>query len=173
VSEAVERAPQDEKRPPLADGLQGEREGAFGEHRFLMSGPHHEARVTFFSNLSYKSQIKLRIATDTYIGFLLLLYGRKKMFRTVLFALAFMSGPALAASHYHAEPLAQPTKQRVVTRDGVWSCSGGSCVAPRGNSRAEIACAVLVREVGALKSFSADGIGFGVGQLAKCNARAR
>ncbi|MFN3946367.1 MAG: CC_3452 family protein [Allosphingosinicella sp.] len=96
------------------------------------------------------------------------------MLRTALLALAFVSAPALAtSSHYLAQPVAAPTKETVVTRDAVWKCAGGACAAPRGNSRAEVACQALVREVGALASFSANGTAFAAEQLDKCNARAR
>jgi hypothetical protein len=93
---------------------------------------------------------------------------------TLAMALALAAAPALASGpYYHAQPEATSAKPKVVTRDGIWSCSGGACSAPRGNSRAEIACAGLVREVGALRSFAAGGAAFGDEQLAKCNARAR
>lgn len=95
------------------------------------------------------------------------------MFRPALLAMALVAAPAFASSHYHAEPQAQPAKQRVVTRDGIWNCGDGACTAAQGNSRPEIACAALVREVGALRSFSANGTTFAGDRLEKCNARAR
>jgi hypothetical protein len=95
------------------------------------------------------------------------------MFRPVLLVLAVVSAPAFASSQYHADPQAQPAKERVVTRDGVWNCGAGGCTAAQGNSRPEIACAALVRQVGALNSFSASGSTFAGAQLEKCNSRAR
>jgi hypothetical protein len=97
----------------------------------------------------------------------------KKMFRLALLGLALVSAPAYASPHYHADPQAQPARERVVTRDGARNCGADGCTAAQGNSRPEIACAALVRQVGALNSFSANGSTFAGEQLEKCNTRAR
>jgi hypothetical protein len=69
-----------------------------------------------------------------------------------------------------ATPSGQP---RLVVRDMVWRCDGGICVAPKGSSRPAVVCAALVREAGALRSFTVDGDALPADQLEKCNARAR
>jgi hypothetical protein len=98
------------------------------------------------------------------------------MIRPLFLAAAlFATAPALAAqgAFYSAEPAAAPSQDRFVARDAVWRCAGGVCSAPRGNARPAIACAQLVREVGALRSFSANGTAFGTAELEACNRRAR
>jgi hypothetical protein len=60
-----------------------------------------------------------------------------------------------------------------VVRDTIWACGDSGCeAADRSNSRPAIVCEVLVKEVGALRSFSAGGQPLTAGQLEKCNARA-
>ena len=50
---------------------------------------------------------------------------------------------------------------------------GGTCVAPKSSSRPAVVCAALVRETGAVRSFTVDGQALAAEQLEKCNARAR
>lgn len=95
------------------------------------------------------------------------------MFRRALIALAFLSTPALAAGHFDAQPLARPTQQRFVARDNAWRCTEAGCSSPRSATRPALVCAGLVREVGALRSFSVEGRPFSAEQLEVCNARAR
>jgi hypothetical protein len=89
-----------------------------------------------------------------------------------LFALAFASAPALAASDYRAEPARAPAETKIVLRDTIWNCTDQGCAAPKSNSRPAIVCALLVKEVGQLRSFSVGGEAMPADQLEKCNARA-
>ncbi|HEY0014566.1 MAG TPA: hypothetical protein VGB79_17120 [Allosphingosinicella sp.] len=89
-------------------------------------------------------------------------------------ALALLSAPAAASeAHFRAQPLAASEAVRLVVRDTVFRCGASGCVAPRGSSRPEHVCAALVREVGALASFSAAGRPFDAAALEDCNRRAR
>ncbi len=82
------------------------------------------------------------------------------------------AAPALA-SHYQAEPAARPAQTKLVVRDTLWQCGDGGCAsASKSNSRPAIVCAVLAKEVGALRSFTAGGRALSAEQLEKCNARA-
>lgn len=96
------------------------------------------------------------------------------MFRTILLSLAMLSTPALAAAPaYHADPLVKPAEDRVLARGSVWRCGDDGCVTSGATSRAAVMCTLLVREVGALRSFSADGRAFAAEALQSCNERAR
>lgn len=92
------------------------------------------------------------------------------MLRVVL-ASALLSSPALA-SHYQAELVQAPSDARIVVRDQLWTCGGGSCSAGKSNSRPAIVCAALVKEVGPLTRFTVAGQAFPPAALEKCNARA-
>lgn len=84
------------------------------------------------------------------------------------------AAPALAAApHYRAEPAAAPAADRLVVRDTAWRCNAAACWAPAMNSRPALVCAALVRELGALKSFTVAGQPLPADALEKCNARAR
>ncbi|WP_114952889.1 CC_3452 family protein [Sphingosinicella terrae] len=89
-----------------------------------------------------------------------------------LFALAFAT-PVASGPYYSAEPATPPTRERFVARENIWRCSAGTCVSPRSASRPAIVCSTLVREVGALRSFSVEGQPFAVEALESCNRRAR
>ena len=54
-----------------------------------------------------------------------------------------------------------------------WSCAGPACTAPRGTSRPAIVCARLVRELGPVSAFAADGRALEAADLERCNASAR
>ena len=89
-------------------------------------------------------------------------------------ALAPVSGFAQTTrGYYSATPVTAPAKASVVTRTTVWKCGEGTCVASKATSRDSIMCELVVREVGTLQSFSANGTAFDADALAKCNARAR
>ena len=95
------------------------------------------------------------------------------MFRPFLLSLAFLSTPALASGHFEAQPQGQPAQQRFVARDNVWRCGEAGCTSARTATRPALVCASLVREVGALRSFSVGGQAFGAEELENCNRRAR
>jgi hypothetical protein len=89
-------------------------------------------------------------------------------------ALAAPAAPAFARTNqYRAELSAPPSAQRLIVRDLVWSCGGGSCVAAQTTSRASTDCAALAGQVGALRSFAVAGQALPADELEKCNARAR
>ncbi len=95
------------------------------------------------------------------------------MLKALIPALALIATPALAAGHYHAQPAAKPAAAKLVLRDTIWSCGDAGCAAAsQSSSRPAIVCAILVKEVGALRSFSAGGQPLTAEQLEKCNARA-
>ncbi len=95
------------------------------------------------------------------------------MFRAASLVLALVATPALASSHYHAQPAAKPAAAKLVLRDTIWSCGDAGCAAAsQSSSRPAIVCEILVKEVGALRSFSAGGQPLTAEQLEKCNARA-
>ena len=96
------------------------------------------------------------------------------MFRIALASLALLSSSALAAGpYYSAEPATASAQQRFMARDNVWRCGEAGCTSSRTSSRPEIVCALLVRQVGALRSFSVDGRAFAPQELEACNSRAR
>ena len=93
------------------------------------------------------------------------------MTKILLAGLAFLSAPALASSHYLAQP-ASPADARVVAKDVLWKCGDSGCGAERSNSRPDVICASLARQVGKLSRFSVAGAEFTPDQLEKCNAKA-
>jgi hypothetical protein len=97
------------------------------------------------------------------------------MIRSALILFSLLSAtPALAAGpHFQAEPVAASAQPKLALRDTLWKCGAAGCTAAASNSRPAIVCAVLAREVGALKSFSAGGLPLGAAELGKCNARAK
>lgn len=95
------------------------------------------------------------------------------MLRYAILSLALVSGPAFAAG-FQAEAGSPPAQTRFVARDSIWRCAGTACVSTnRTSTRPAIVCAALARQVGALRSFSADGRAFGAEELQACNARTR
>jgi len=95
------------------------------------------------------------------------------MIRPLILTVAALSATPALANHFRAEPAAAPAKARFVARDNVWNCAAAGCVSNRSAARPAIVCATLVREVGALRSFTVEGRAFGAEELAACNARAR
>jgi hypothetical protein len=96
------------------------------------------------------------------------------MFRSAILAFAFLSAPALAAGPFRAEPVAPPSQERFVARDSIWRCAQGACTSANATAtRPAIVCSTLARQVGALRSFSAEGRAFAADELEACNARAR
>lgn len=74
---------------------------------------------------------------------------------------------------YRAEPAAPPAAARLIVKGIMWKCGPGGCIARQGNSRPAVDCPALVREVGALRSFTVGGRPVDPTALGKCNARAR
>ena len=95
------------------------------------------------------------------------------MLRYAILSIALVSTPAFA-SGFQAETGSQPSQGRFVARDSIWRCTGTSCVSTNETpTRPAIVCMALARQVGALRSFSANGRAFGAEELQACNARAR
>jgi hypothetical protein len=94
------------------------------------------------------------------------------MLKLTVLALALTAAPAFASSHHHAEPLAKPAAAKLLLRDMVWQCGDSGCAAGRSNSRPAVVCALLVKKVGGLKSFTTGGEAMAASELEKCNARA-
>jgi hypothetical protein len=119
--------------------------------------------------------IQLHIATQKEV--MAMTRQSRTLFVSFLFAFALSgaaAGPALASGvHYRAEPASPPATERLVVRDVVWKCGAAGCVAGKSNSRANVECAALARQVGTLRTFSAGGQALPADQLEKCNARAR
>ena len=89
------------------------------------------------------------------------------MLKATVLAFALAAAPALAAPHSRAEPAAQPAETRFPVRDVMWTCGEGSCTGGESNSRPAIVCALLAREVGQLRTFSAAGKPLSPEQLEK------
>jgi hypothetical protein len=88
--------------------------------------------------------------------------------------LAPVSGNAQTVrGYYSATTATAPGKTNIITRSTVWKCNDTVCTAPKATSRDTIMCELVVREVGTLQSFSANGTAFDAEALEKCNARAR
>jgi hypothetical protein len=75
--------------------------------------------------------------------------------------------------YYSATPATASAKTSIVSRSTVWKCGQGVCVAAKADARDNIMCELVVREVGALTAFRANGTEFDAAALAKCNAKAR
>jgi hypothetical protein len=87
--------------------------------------------------------------------------------------LILLSAAASPAPGYQAVPETQPREARLIVRDQLWYCGGGSCRAAEGNSRPEIVCQSVAGELGRLRSFAVAGAPLAADKLEKCNARAR
>lgn len=95
----------------------------------------------------------------------------------VLIATTLLSGAAADAqprsgSFYSATLTAPAEAPRAIAGGVVWTCAGTDCSAPRGTSRPGVMCARLVREVGTVSSFTADGVALDAAALERCNAAA-
>ena len=95
------------------------------------------------------------------------------MLRSAIVLAGLMAAPALASSHFQAEPAVAPIVDRIVARDTIWNRNGPTFEAGKSNSRPAVVCAVFVKQVGALKSFRIAGAPIAADDLQKCNARAR
>ncbi|CAA9540883.1 MAG: hypothetical protein AVDCRST_MAG23-2052 [uncultured Sphingosinicella sp.] len=95
------------------------------------------------------------------------------MLRTAILAFGLLAAPASAAPLFQAQPEVAPSKAKFALRDTLWKCGDAGCAAAQGHSRPAVACAVLAREIGALRSFSFKGEALPAEELARCNARAK
>lgn len=95
----------------------------------------------------------------------------------LLIATSLLSGAAADAQPrsggFYTATLAAPTEAtRAIAGGVVWNCAGTDCTAPRGTSRPGVMCARLVREVGAVSAFVANGEALDAAALERCNASA-
>jgi hypothetical protein len=82
--------------------------------------------------------------------------------------------PALAqGAYYVAKPAAGFDKASLVTRNTVWKCADGVCLAQKAADRPAIMCELVARNVGKLEQFAVAGAQFDAAALDKCNARAK
>jgi hypothetical protein len=104
------------------------------------------------------------------------------MSRFVSLAIALASTtlllPATAASaqgggYYNATPVTAPAKPNVITNGMMWKCGDTACTAAKGSARDTIVCELVVKRVGQLSTFTANGAAFDADALAKCNSRAK
>ena len=71
---------------------------------------------------------------------------------------------------YYKAELSQPAAERTVVAGGIaWTCSGTTCVAPKGTSRPLRVCRELQRDTSDVVRFTAKGEELGADKLAKCN----
>ena len=71
---------------------------------------------------------------------------------------------------YYKAELSQPAAERTVVAGGIaWTCSGTTCVAPKGTSRPLRVCRELQRDTGDIVNFTAKGEELDADKLAKCN----
>lgn len=77
-----------------------------------------------------------------------------------------------SGAFYSATLAAPADAPRTIAGGVVWNCAGTDCSAPRGTSRPTIMCARLVREVGPVSSFTANGETLDAAALERCNAAA-
>lgn len=88
-------------------------------------------------------------------------------------AATFFVAPAAFAAGYSAMPTTS-VAESFVAKDVLFKCGADGCVAAKAsNSRPAIVCAAVVREIGAVSSFTAAGTPFDADALARCNARAK
>ena len=146
-----------------------------------MIGPDHVLDLTLFCNIvildGTRREIRdFTLRIDTHINIDCISKrnpGVILMLRTAVLSLALLSSPAFA-NGFQAETGSQPPQTRFVARDSIWRCAGTSCVSTNDTStRPAIVCATLARQVGVLRSFSANGRAFSAEELQACNARAR
>jgi hypothetical protein len=88
-------------------------------------------------------------------------------------AVSSLFASAAGAGYYAATPVTAPAKPSLIAGSMMWKCDGGVCSAPKATSRDAIVCEQVVKRVGALSTFSANGTSFDEAALAKCNARAK
>lgn len=86
------------------------------------------------------------------------------------------SAPAAAAAKgpYYVAKLAAPIEEAKteIIRGVVWQCSGDTCRARKASSRASNICERLVKEMGAVKTFTVGGEALAADDLSSCNAKA-
>ena len=93
---------------------------------------------------------------------------------TVLLSAAGTPAFAAPATGYSLVPaVAIQSTESVVASDVVWKRVGDRYVAPAAGSRPAMVCAQVVKKLGKVSSFTANGEAFDDAALAKCNEKAK
>lgn len=93
---------------------------------------------------------------------------------TLLLSAAGTPAFAAPATGYSLVPAAAVTSSdSVVSSDVVWKRVGDRYVAPAAGSRPAMVCAQVVKKLGKVSSFTANGEDFDETALAKCNEKAK
>ena len=82
-----------------------------------------------------------------------------------------LATPALAAG-VRAVPVAAQSG-KIVAGETLWTCGAAGCAAAAITSRPAVACAQVVKQIGAVESFAVGDKALDADELAKCNARAK
>jgi hypothetical protein len=80
---------------------------------------------------------------------------------------------AQALGYYTATPATAPSEASFVTRNTIWSCDGGTCMAQKAADRPLFVCERIAKTVGKLDTFTVAGEALDADKLAKCNAKAK
>ena len=95
------------------------------------------------------------------------------MIRTVsAIALAALTAAPALATNYSAKPITA-VSQKVVARDVIWACGPAACQGSSQDGRPAIVCQSLVKKIGRVESFVANGRAFASAELDRCNAAAK
>ncbi|MFA9201135.1 MAG: hypothetical protein ACEQR8_08105 [Cypionkella sp.] len=89
------------------------------------------------------------------------------------FGTAVAPGPVQAAEgpYYRAELASPVSPTKSIVSGTVFNCNGTGCAAGKATSRPAIVCARLVRQVGPVARFTANGKDFAADELARCNGK--
>lgn len=90
----------------------------------------------------------------------------------VTFSATVTPAPAYAGESgpfYRAELAAPAGEARAIASGVAWSCTDTVCAAGKTTSRPVVVCARLVKQVGPVESFVADGEALNEEDLARCN----
>ncbi|MCU6455947.1 hypothetical protein LPN01_17860 [Sphingomonas sp. A2-49] len=100
-----------------------------------------------------------------------------KLIAPFALAAAILTGGAATAAPgadvYAAVPAAPTAKTNFITRSTAWRLQNGTFVAGQAPERPAVLCELVVRQVGALTSFTVAGKAYDADQLARCNAKAK
>lgn len=99
-------------------------------------------------------------------------FGAAVLIAATLLVGAEAQAQSRSGAFYSATLAAPADAPRTIAGGVVWNCAGTDCSAPRGTSRPAIMCARLVREVGPVSSFTANGEALDATALERCNAAA-
>ncbi|MCA1749044.1 MAG: hypothetical protein LC634_05745 [Sphingomonadales bacterium] len=95
------------------------------------------------------------------------------VFMSMLTVGLLFTATAGQAANYRVT-LAEATGERTpVIRNAAWVCNGTECATATARSGPANSCVHVVRELGPVTEFTADGEALSEDELAACNARAR